>query len=405
MAQHGALLTMPGFTDYLNQRRRPPQPDNVTVEQVGPPAPRVMLPQYMFTPGIAPRQPEIRPEAPYPQPPGMQQPGMQQQAMQPGPPVATAGVQQMLDQVQRPTAPQLTVNPMQYLEQYGAAKDRITRALGEQASLADIAQALNTTAGYGGGFGNALNAIKAQKIKEQTDIYNMERDYAKTALEAYGAMRRPNDPALVATYKFREGLSPADREKLDALNRAPVTIDLGGGKLLIPSGGGPGTMLPKTPPPQSMPAFQEEVAKAKTTGAETGKRTFNMQGINEIINRAEIVLSGRQPPTGSYMGWAVDQAGQIVGYSPAGANEATELEAIGGALVAKMPRMEGPQSDYDRQMYIQMAGRIGDRTLPVDQRLTALRAVRGLWGKYESLNTGTAGAASPTGVWTIEEIK
>ena len=141
------------------------------------------------------------------------------------------------------------------------------------------------------------------------------------------------------------------------------------------------------PPGQSTEAvgFTGDKEKAKA-GA---KREFNMQGIGATIKEAEDILggaAGKPLPTGSGIGTAVDFAGSLVGASPSGAKEADRLRAIGGALVAKMPRMEGPQSDKDVALYRESAGRVGDSTIPVERRKAALETVKGLWQKYENLN-------------------
>lgn len=127
------------------------------------------------------------------------------------------------------------------------------------------------------------------------------------------------------------------------------------------------------------------------------KRQFNMQGIGATIQQAEDLLNGierlpggvtkaSEKPTGSGVGAAVDFLGGLVGMSPAGSVQAQQLEAVGGALTSKMPRMEGPQSDKDTMLYKQMAAMVGDRTVPVDRRKAALQTVKELWAKYERLN-------------------
>ena len=315
-----------------------------------------------------------------------------------------AMIQQAVNQTkpQNPYQPQ--PDPMVYLENYGRVRDRITKKLNESASIYDVANAMSAGAS-GGDFGATLNALRAAKIKEQMAAYEAERDYAKTALDTYNKSSRlaigAKDPARVAEYKYFKSLPEDEQEEYLETMWAQQNIDLRDRVIQAPRGGGPGRTFKKGVPPEAEPGFREKVKGAEKTGEETAKRTFNMTGIGEIMDRAEAVLGGQQPPTGSYMGWVVDQAGRIVGYSPPGATEATELEAIGGALVAKMPRMEGPQSDYDRQNYIQMAGQIGDRTVPADQRRRALQVVRGLWAKYE--NAQQAPDAKPGGVMTLDE--
>ena len=146
------------------------------------------------------------------------------------------------------------------------------------------------------------------------------------------------------------------------------------------------------------------------------KRQFNMQGIGATIQQAEDLLSGieRLPggvtkagekPTGSGVGAAVDFLGGLVGMSPAGSVQAQQLEAVGGALTSKMPRMEGPQSDKDTMLYKQMAAMVGDRTVPVDRRKAALQTVKELWAKYERLNPDAfAGGDGSANDWSIKPI-
>lgn len=144
-----------------------------------------------------------------------------------------------------------------------------------------------------------------------------------------------------------------------------------------------GPISPKTPESQAA------VTKAKKTGEYESKREFNMLGIGDTIDTAREIIQN-ESPTDSGAGAAKDWAARQVGITTPGAQAAAKLEAIGGALVSKMPRMEGPQSDRDVEVYRQMAARVGDRTVPVAERLAALKEVERLWRKYEkSPNAGT----------------
>lgn len=156
----------------------------------------------------------------------------------------------------------------------------------------------------------------------------------------------------------------------------------------------------------SDPSLQGQIAGAKKTGENQAKRAFNMAGLGETIDQAEKLLSGasgKPLPTGSTVGTAVDTVAGWVGASPEGAKEAQTLKAIGGALTSKMPRMEGPQSDKDTQLYKEMAAVVGDSTVPRDRRLAALQIVKELWGKYESLNQAPSSAGA--GGWSIRKIQ
>lgn len=151
------------------------------------------------------------------------------------------------------------------------------------------------------------------------------------------------------------------------------------------------------------PVLQGKIAGAKAGESEKAeheaKRDSNMSGIGTIIDEARTVL--KQNPTQSTIGTLVDAAGKIVRATPRGATEAEKLRVIGGALVAKMPRMEGPQSNYDVQYYKEMAGMVGDSTVPVPRRLAALDEVEKLWRKYDK-NDAPKTPALPGG-WSVKE--
>jgi len=126
-----------------------------------------------------------------------------------------------------------------------------------------------------------------------------------------------------------------------------------------------------------------DVAGRKQEAESKAKKASAMSGIGSIIDEARGVLTGTVKPTSSMAGAALDSMGAIVGFAPEGAAEADRLKAIGGALVAKMPRMEGPQSNFDVQNYQVMAGNVSDNTLPISRRLAALDEVERLWRKYD----------------------
>jgi hypothetical protein len=136
----------------------------------------------------------------------------------------------------------------------------------------------------------------------------------------------------------------------------------------------------------------QEAAEADSKSAAAVKRSTQLL---ETLDQAEAIL--KQSPTASGVGALVDAAGNIIGVSRDAANKAAQLESISGWLVSNVPRMEGPQSDFDVKNYQKMAGLVGDRTKPVEQRLAALQEVRKLQEKYKALNQGDSRAA-PAGI-------
>lgn len=88
--------------------------------------------------------------------------------------------------------------------------------------------------------------------------------------------------------------------------------------------------------------------------------------------------------TGSVVGSGVDAVARFFGGSTEGAENIAKLKTIQGQLVAKMPRMEGPQSNYDVRLYQEMAGQLADPMIPREQRLAALQTIWDLNTKYDT---------------------
>lgn len=142
------------------------------------------------------------------------------------------------------------------------------------------------------------------------------------------------------------------------------------------------------------------VAKSEAVqGGREAQRRFKSTGIGSALQQAEDLLMGNKRdsegnvtqgnlPTGSGLGSAVDSVAGFFGGSPTGAAEAAELRVVGGVLVSKVPRFEGPQSDKDTAMYKQMAGDAANEKLPRDRRLAAVQKMRELYAGYETGTTG-----------------
>ncbi len=152
------------------------------------------------------------------------------------------------------------------------------------------------------------------------------------------------------------------------------------------------------------PRLQGEISGAKVKGEAGAKREVNMTGLGDTISQAEDILAGKTgaKPTGSALGTGIDAAAGWVGMNPSGATEAQTLKALAGALTSKMPRMEGPQSDKDVQLYREMAADVGNPMLPVQRRVAALSTVKGLYSKYEKK---PASGANPYASHSDAEIK
>ena len=270
----------------------------------------------------------------------------------------------------------MQIDPSVYLEQYGRAKDRITKELGRGASLADIAQAFGSAQGQGKDFGSTLNALRAAKIKEQMQTYEMERDYAKTGIAAQKA-QYGQDPAAVAAFKFGEGLSPEDRERFLPFVRAPQSANLGDRVVITQPGGGPATTLQKGVPPQDQPGHKGAVAKEQELGKTAAERTMERPKAEAALANelAQLAEYNRQiTELGDHTGLS-GITGSVLGRLPevaqAGRGDASNAQALLNSITAKA-------ADLKLQMYRAAArtgtpgiGQITEREWPRFERMIA----------------------------------
>jgi uncharacterized protein (UPF0147 family) len=131
----------------------------------------------------------------------------------------------------------------------------------------------------------------------------------------------------------------------------------------------------------------ETETKLEAKAEERNKPIAEAKESISLINQAEKLLD---KATASLTGTGVDVLAGAVGVSTEGAKAAAQLKAIQGALVAKMPKMSGPQSDKDVLLYREMAGQIGDSTLPVDTRKAALETIRQIQERYAKVPEGSS---------------
>jgi len=114
------------------------------------------------------------------------------------------------------------------------------------------------------------------------------------------------------------------------------------------------------------------------------KNVVNANNAQTLLGEARNLLP---KATGSGIGSIINAGKGFVGVSDEQTQANAGLEAIGARLVIQMPRMEGPQSDKDTALYKAMAGKIGDSSIPIGDRLAAIDVIESLNAKY--LNKGT----------------
>jgi len=126
-------------------------------------------------------------------------------------------------------------------------------------------------------------------------------------------------------------------------------------------------------------AAETEAKAAAERNATQAQRAVSGNRTLELLDKAESLIG---QSTGSLAGSMYDAAAGAFGESTPGAEAIASLRTLAGQLVSMMPRMEGPQSNADVQMYREMAGDIANPRIPREQRLAALKTIRDLNAKY-----------------------
>lgn len=118
--------------------------------------------------------------------------------------------------------------------------------------------------------------------------------------------------------------------------------------------------------------------KAPAPGSQTA-RVQDATDVLQLLAQAEPLI---EKSTGSYIGAGMDQVGRVFGSATSGAEANSRLKVLEGLLISKMPKMSGPQSDKDVMLYKQMAGQIGDPTIPASMKKLALQEIRTINERY-----------------------
>lgn len=124
----------------------------------------------------------------------------------------------------------------------------------------------------------------------------------------------------------------------------------------------------------------------KTNVEAQGKAREETQRIEKLKILIPEIKTLLNNATGSRTGAAIDATARAFGKSTQGNQTTAQLKTLSGQMVSMMPRMEGPQSDKDVEMYKEMAGNIGDPTKTRAERLAALQTIERINNKYEALN-------------------
>jgi hypothetical protein len=146
-------------------------------------------------------------------------------------------------------------------------------------------------------------------------------------------------------------------------------------------GAGPVYTGVEAPPDAATTADKKQAAKEAAESKASIRDATEALALLEQATAERTGTRGNKLPsiidtaTSSGVGNLVDKGLGFFGTSTQGSQAAAQLKALEGALIAKMPKMSGPQSDKDVEMYRQAAAKIGDPTTPAGDRKAAIEAV------------------------------
>jgi hypothetical protein len=119
--------------------------------------------------------------------------------------------------------------------------------------------------------------------------------------------------------------------------------------------------------------------------ADNTKKTQQAQKVLTLLGEADKLI---EKSTGSAIGRGVDYAAGVFGAATEGAKANAQLRVIQAGLMTNMPRMEGPQSDRDVQLYREAAGQIGDPNVPAGIKRAAYGTIKRLNQQYAGVKSG-----------------
>lgn len=246
-----------------------------------------------------------------------------------------------------------------------------------------------------------FGAISPDKFTPES-IKQFEQTGKYSDLVQAPIQRENIDSAQIRNYQFRAGLKTPEEQRLfdDIMRQNYDVVESGGVQNVVRKGAQP-TVAP-------LISLSGEIdAKAKTKAAEaqagaigTGagsiiadiqKKGANSKVVMDTLDIADNLIDAS---TGSLVGTGADKLAGVFGVAPKGAQAAAQLQVLQAGLMLNMPRMEGPQSDRDVELYRQAAASLGDPTVPNLIKKSAVKTIRQMQQKYAdraaSMSTNTA---------------
>lgn len=227
-----------------------------------------------------------------------------------------------------------------------------------------------------------------ENLKLQSDL-----DYRKQSLDLQ------REELAVERQKVLSGGSGSSyMEDARLLMQSDPSLDLGSAYAQARSGLPRGVFVnPQTDQVEAMAGFgdvtsqlaaQEATAKTLATEkakvdvavqAALNKKTVDSTDALSLIAKAEELLP---KATAGGLQEGVKSGAAFFGESTDGSIADAQLNILSSKLVSAVPRMEGPQSDKDSELYRKAAGDLANTALPTNDRMAAAGLMRELAMKY-----------------------
>lgn len=237
----------------------------------------------------------------------------------------------------------------------------------------------------------AADVGRAQAAEKGSDLFKTGPQ--GQVLDLFGGGVNVNNPVTQAEIKLT-GAKTADAFAGADAHRAAAEASRAGKPNLqvVTNADGTTTIVDKTTAiarPVIGPDGKPAMAAGKTPEARQ-----RIQDANDVLDLLQMATPLVDKATSSYIGQGADFTAQLFGKATPGSQAAAQLRVIEGMLISKMPKMSGPQSDKDVLLYRQMAGQIGDPSIPAAQKKAAMIAIANINRRYAG-QQGTPTGAQP----------
>jgi hypothetical protein len=265
------------------------------------------------------------------------------------------------------------------------AKDMMVLSQLPNASMAKVARTVEVPSAdggkqtmqydeYGRPVGQAINSYVAPQL---VDTGGAKQFAIPKAGQSFAMSMSPGENAANA----RGWASIANQRQQNSILNETNNINKEAARVQIVQGADGQSYLIDKGTGQARPAqiVGGETVQSGPVAEAAVKNQKNMQKLGPLIDQARAILPNA---TASGIGAMRDDANRFFGRTTPSAQSAAKLGAIGGNMLMMMPRMEGPQSDRDVENYKLMVGKIGDPSIPAEERSAALDALQEIVGRY-----------------------